>query len=72
MFATIAFLWNASRGNHFTPWRSDYVRWRIETYSGLQAEAIGPRLFFQFLLRERGRLLRFLLWTAKMRKIASK
>lgn len=61
--AAIRFLWNATRGNRLTPWRSQYLRWRMETYSGQHAETIGFSAFLGFLWREKVPLLRFLLWT---------
>jgi hypothetical protein len=48
------------------------VRWRIETYSGLHAEQVNASAFFRFLVKERGRLIHFLLWTTRMNRIASK
>lgn len=61
------FLWQASRGYRLRPWRSPYLRWRIETDSGLHAESIGATEFWGFLWRERRRLLRYLEWTSRMR-----
>ncbi|MGI8771205.1 MAG: hypothetical protein ACR2JE_07200 [Acidobacteriaceae bacterium] len=66
LLTAIRFLWNATRGHRLRPWRSDYLRWRIETYSGLKAESIGFAEFTRFLWREKGRLLRFLAWTGEM------
>jgi hypothetical protein len=63
MTAAIRFLWNATRGHRLTPWRSEYLKWRIETYSGRNAATIDARAFFQFLWREKLPLLRFLSWT---------
>ena len=28
------FLWRATRGHRLQPWRSPYLRWRVETYTG--------------------------------------
>jgi hypothetical protein len=64
------FLWTATSGYRLRPWRSPYLRWRIETYSGLHAEDIGFADFWRFLWRERGRLVRFLGWTGEMRSWA--
>ena len=61
------FLWQASRGYRLRPWRSPYLRWRVETYSGLEADSIGIRAFWAFAWRERRRLLRYLRWTGTMR-----
>jgi hypothetical protein len=66
MLAAIRFLWNATRGSRLTPWRSPYIRWRIETYSGLKAESLSARDVFAFTWNERWNLLSFLRWTGEM------
>lgn len=63
----IGFLWEASRGYRFAPWRSPYLRWRIETYWGLHAEEIGCREFWSFVWTRRRELFRFLQWADRMR-----
>ena len=63
----IGYLWRASRGYRFTPWRSPYLRWRIETYWGLHADAIGFKEFSSFVWRQRRDLARFLHWAQRMR-----
>jgi hypothetical protein len=70
MLEALHFLWIATRGHHLRPWRSPYLRWRLETYSGLHAEDIRPRDFLHFLLTERGQLLRFLHWLSEMHTYA--
>jgi len=60
------FLWNATRGHHLTPWRSPYLRWRIETYTGVKMKDIGFLEFWEFTWKERRELIRFLKWTAQM------
>lgn len=60
------FLWRATRGYRLTPWRSPYLRWRIETYSGLHAEDIDFRTFWRYVWRHRRDLLRFLAWADRM------
>jgi hypothetical protein len=67
MVGAIQFLWNATRGFRLTPWRSPYLRWRTETYTGMHAESIDARKMFAFLWRERRQFLRFLRWTEEMR-----
>jgi hypothetical protein len=59
----IRFLWNATRGHRLAPWRSEYLKWRIETYSGRKADTIGFGFFWLFLWKQKGPLLRFLGWT---------
>ena len=62
----LGFLWRASKGYRFTPWRSPYLRWRIETYWGWHADQITARDFWRFVWRERRELARFLRWADKM------
>ena len=64
------FLWNATRGHRLAPWRSPYLRWRLETYSGVHADAITAPIMLRFLWNEKRQLLRFLLWTGQIRKDA--
>jgi hypothetical protein len=63
----IGYLWSASRGYRLTPWRSPYLKWRIETYWGLHAGQIGFKEFWRFVWQRRGDLLRFLRWTERFR-----
>jgi hypothetical protein len=66
LFSPIRFVWNATRGHRLTPWRSEYLRWRIETYSGQKAESLTTRSIFAFLWSQRWELLSFLAWTGKL------
>jgi hypothetical protein len=49
----LVFLWRASRGYRLRPWRSPYLRWRIETFSGATASDIDSAAFWRFVWRER-------------------
>jgi hypothetical protein len=62
----LRFLWRASKGYRLTPWNSPYLRWRIETYWGLHAEAITPEEFRSFVWTHRAELWRFLRWAGRM------
>lgn len=66
----LRFLWNATRGHHLAPWRSPYLRWRIETYTGVKMHDIGLFEFVGFSWRERTKLLQFLKWTREMEGFA--
>jgi hypothetical protein len=55
-------LWGLTRGYRLRPWRSPYLRWRIETYSGIPAGSITFRQFWSFVRTERRNLLRYLRW----------
>jgi hypothetical protein len=62
----LAFLWRAAKGHRFCPWRSPYLRWRIETYWGLHAEDITFAQFWQFVWSQRRELVRYLRWAERM------
>ncbi|HKR26023.1 MAG TPA: hypothetical protein VJS11_01165 [Acidobacteriaceae bacterium] len=69
MFAAVRFVWNATAGHRLRPWRSEYLKWRIETYSGKKADEFGRREVLSFLWQEKWNLLRFLRWTNEMEKL---
>ncbi|MFC5863407.1 hypothetical protein ACFPT7_13970 [Acidicapsa dinghuensis] len=68
MFASIRFLWNATRGARLTPWKSEFLKWRIETYSGKKAEVLTARDVFAFMWDSRKELLSFLAWTGQLER----
>jgi hypothetical protein len=63
----LRFLLRATRGYRLRPWKSPYLRWRIETYWGLHAGEIGFRDFWRFVWKQRRDLWRFLKWAAANR-----
>jgi len=69
MFAMLRFIWNATSGHRFRPWRSEYLKWRIETYSGMKAEELRAGDVLGFVWREKWNLLRYLRWTGKMESL---
>ncbi len=68
MFAALRFLWNATRGHRLAPWRSDFIKWRIETFSGQKAETLALADVFRFTWSTRAELLRFLAWTGTIER----
>ena len=68
VLAPIRFLWNATRGHRLAPWRSEYMRWRVETYSGMKAETLTSRDVLGFLWAERWEFLSYLGWIARMER----
>ncbi len=72
MFTALRFLWNATRGYRLKPWRSPYLRWRVETYSGQHADALTARSILHFAWARRGELLSFLAWTHDLEREAHK
>ena len=70
LFAPLRFIWNATRGHRLAPWRSDFLLWRVETYSGKPAETLSATDIFGFMWSERWELLSFLLWTGRLQREA--
>jgi hypothetical protein len=68
----VRFIWNATRGYRLTPWRSPYVRWRIETYSGKKAETLTLGSVISFGWAQRWDLLSYLLWTGEVEREAKR
>ena len=62
----LRFLWRATRGYRLRPWRSPYLRWRMETYWGISAERISFADFWRFAWEHRAELARFLKWADRM------
>lgn len=62
----VRLLWRMSRGYRLTPWRSPYLRWRMETYSGMHADKIGFRAFWSYSWKMRREFTRYLRWAAGM------
>ncbi len=69
MLGAIRFLWNATRGHRLTPWRSEYLKWRMETYSGRRASTIDTPAFWQFVTNQKRLLLHFLRWASEMKTL---
>jgi hypothetical protein len=65
------FLWRAAAGHRLRPWKSPYLRWRLETYSGKWASAVQAKDFWSLAWGERGQVFRFLRWLREMRGYAS-
>ena len=70
MGAVLIFVWNATRGSRLRPWRSEFLKWRMETFTGRHAEEIGLRDFVRFVYGERRQVLRYLRWLSEMRGYA--
>ena len=68
MFALL-WIWRVSKGYRLRPWRSPYLRWRIETYWGLHADEISFREYWGFLWKHRAELQRFLRWAERMSEV---
>jgi len=57
--------WRLTRGYRLRPWRSPYLRWRMETYWGIPAGEIGFAEFWKFAWQHRRELMRYARWAAR-------
>jgi len=58
----LRYYWIASKGYRLRPWKSPYIRWRMETFFGRGAEPATATHFAALLWRERKRMIEFLRW----------
>jgi hypothetical protein len=62
MLSALKFYWFSCKGYRLQPWRSPYIRWRMETFFGPEAAPADAGTFFRLTWRERARLLKFFRW----------
>jgi len=63
---SLRYYWKAAKGHRLRPWRSPYLRWRMETFFGVHAESVSRSEFLSLLWKERRRLRAFLRWAEEM------
>lgn len=68
MFRAIRFLWNSTRGHRLMPWRSEFLKWRIETFTGAKAEDLTATDVISFLWTTRWEVLSYLAWANDMHR----
>ena len=71
MLGGLLFLWDATRGNRFRPWRSSYLRWRLETYTGQKADTVGLGDFWRLAVKEKFQIIRFMRWAGRLNRYAA-
>jgi hypothetical protein len=72
MLNAVRYYWIISKGYRLCPWKSPYIRWRLETFFGHEAADLDARKLFALLWRERSRMERFLEWVAVRREAQRK
>jgi hypothetical protein len=72
LLGAVKFLWNATRGYRLMPWRSPYLRWRVETFSGKKAETLTLMSILAFAWAQKWELLSYLMWTGKVQEEAKR
>ena len=70
IISAVRFLWRATAGSRWRPWRSEYLRWRMETYTGKPASSLRLADFLSLAVAERGQLGRFFFWLGAMDRLA--
>ena len=68
MLRMLRYYWSVSRGYRLRPWKSPYLRWRMETFFGPEAAPAGASCFCSLLWRERRRLSEFISWAEEYRR----
>lgn len=62
------YYWIVCRGYRFCPWRSPYLRWRIETHWGIPSDRMDRQQMWHLLRKDFPLLIRFGGWTQDMRR----
>jgi hypothetical protein len=68
MFNALRYYWIISKGHRLTPWKSPYIRWRMETFFGRDAADLTAGRFVALMWRERARMKSFLAWVGAQRE----
>jgi hypothetical protein len=69
MLNALRYYWIVASGYRLRPWRSPYLRWRLETFLGPQAADLNAGKFFRILWRYRREMESFLDWAAERRRV---
>jgi hypothetical protein len=67
MLTALRYYWIIAKGYRLRPWKSPYIRWRLETFFGSEADDLDAPKFFRLMWRERARMRRFLRWVEEQR-----
>ncbi len=68
MLTGLRYYWVTAKGYRWRPWRSPYLRWRLETYLGKPGATMDGRAMAALLWAERGRVREFLRWVKERQR----
>jgi hypothetical protein len=68
VLSALRYYWMTAKGYRLCPWRSPYLRWRMETFFGPQADPLTASRFFSLLWQERQRMQEFVGWAEELRR----
>jgi hypothetical protein len=72
MWNALSYYWIAARGYRMHPWNSPYLRWRLETFLGQEAEDANASQFLGILWKYRHQMQNFVDWAAERRRVQSR
>jgi len=72
MWNALTFYWIAAEGYRLQPWESPYLRWRLETFLGAEAENLNHRQFVKILWKYRHQMQSFVDWAGERRRIQAR
>jgi hypothetical protein len=72
MLNALRYYWISARGYRLRPWRSPYLRWRLETFLGPEAADLDAGKFFRIMWRYRREMEKFLEWAGERRRVQHK
>lgn len=64
----LRYFWRVAKGHRLRPWQSPYLRWRMETFFGVHADALTREEFCHLLWQNRSRIRSFLNWCSQMER----
>jgi hypothetical protein len=72
MWNALTYYWIAARGYRLHPWDSPYLRWRLETFLGREAEGPSALQFLKILWKYRRNMQNFADWAAERRRVQAR
>lgn len=72
MWNALTYYWIAARGYRLHPWDSPYLRWRLETFLGKEAEGLTASQFLKIVWKYRHNMQNFVDWAAERRRVQAR
>lgn len=72
MIRIFKYYWITTKGYRFCPWRSPYVKWRIQTAFGVDKDKIDFCVFWKLMFIYRKPLWHFCKWVVTMQKLSER
>jgi hypothetical protein len=72
MWNLLSYYWMAASGYRLHPWDSPYLRWRLETFLGKEADNLSAAQFMKVLWKYRHQTQNFVDWAAERRRVQAR